>query len=156
MHINVSHILAGEVGASASFPLTGENPNIPDLELVQPLTGQVTLTNLGDKLRLTGVVGLVFRLECYRCLDTFEHQANISLEGLFNQRPVEGEWPISARGEINLQPLLREEALVNIPVQQLCVEDCQGLCAECGQRQTAGHKHKTELVTHKPRIKKGQ
>jgi uncharacterized protein len=34
---------------------------------------------------------------------------------------------------IELAPLLREYALLEVPISPICKEDCQGLCAECGQ-----------------------
>ncbi|HSX14689.1 MAG TPA: YceD family protein [Candidatus Saccharimonadales bacterium] len=155
MHINVSHILAGDVGASTDFTIEGEYPNIPDLELSQPVSGQFSLTKLDEGLALKGSADLVFKLECYRCLDTYEHQAQVNLTGLFNLNPGEDEWPITRRGEIDLTPLLRQEALVSIPIQQLCSTDCAGLCTECGQRQTKDHKHEIQELGNRPRIKKG-
>lgn len=153
MHINVSHILTGEVGDSASFEITGENPDIPDLELVQPITGRLTATKLDNRLRLAGRVRLAFHLECQRCLDSYNHQAELVVNGLFSASPGEDEWPISARGEIDLAPLIREEALLRIPVQQLCDSDCRGLCEICGQKLADGHQHEHQDLGHKPRVK---
>jgi len=155
MHINVSHILASELGEQASFDITGENPEIPDLELTQPITGIATAVRLEGGLQLEGQVHLVFGLECQRCLDPYQHKADLEIGGFFSIKPAEDEWPISARGEINLTPLVREEALINIPIQQLCAKDCQGLCGECGNKLEDGHKHQLQENIHKPRIKKG-
>lgn len=153
MHINVSHILAGEVGESADFELTGENPHIPDLELTRPLTGHVRITRLDDGISAYGQAELAFELECYRCLDSYQHEANVVFEGVYSFDPEEDDWPITARGVIDLAPLIRQEALVGIPIKQLCRIDCEGLCPDCGQRQVAGHKHKVQDLVSK---KKGQ
>lgn len=153
MHINVSHILAGEVGDSADFDVKGENPDIPDLELAQPITGKVTVMKLDDGLKLDGWVRLAFGLECQRCLDPYDHEADLTLSAILSLKPQEDEWPISNHGEVDLGPIVREEALVSIPVRQLCREDCQGLCVDCGKRLADGHKHALQDVGHKPRIK---
>ena len=153
MHINVSHILSGEIGESADFEIAGENPNIPDLELTKPLTGQIVLTKLEDDLRLKGHVRLSFKLECYRCLNSYIHDAEVPLQAIFSLKPDEDEWPISQRAEIDLAPLIRQEALLRIPVQQLCRADCLGLCVDCGQPRSEDHGHIREEMRRQPRIK---
>ncbi len=34
---------------------------------------------------------------------------------------------------INLDPIVREQVLLALPMSAVCREDCQGLCAQCGQ-----------------------
>lgn len=155
MHINVSHILSEEIGESADFEIRGENPDIPDLKLLEPMTGRVEVTKLERDLVLKGRVHLSFELECYRCLDTYEHSVDLPISAVYSFKPEEDEWPISARGEIDLSPLVRQEALVSSPAKQLCKINCAGICAQCGQLKTDRHEHATEEIRHKPRIKKG-
>ncbi len=156
MHINVSHILAGEVGDSANFAITGESPTIPDVQLVTPITGSITIIRLDDGLAASGQAQLAFKLECYRCLDGYEHEMELALKGMFMDKPDEEEWPISNRGEIDIAPMIRQEALLRIPIQQLCRDDCAGLCDTCGQKRQDGHTHQTTEPHNRPRIKKGQ
>lgn len=43
---------------------------------------------------------------------------------------------------IDLDPILREQVLLALPVSVVCSEDCKGLCGECGQdlnEQDCGH-----------------
>jgi uncharacterized metal-binding protein YceD (DUF177 family) len=45
--------------------------------------------------------------------------------------------------QIDLQPLVREYAILEFPINPLCRKDCQGLCMECGQNlneKDCGHK----------------
>jgi uncharacterized protein len=35
--------------------------------------------------------------------------------------------------QIDLQPLLREYALLEIPIKPICRPDCKGLCPVCGE-----------------------
>jgi len=35
--------------------------------------------------------------------------------------------------EINLDPLIYDEVLLNLPIRPLCREDCAGLCHICGK-----------------------
>jgi uncharacterized protein len=34
---------------------------------------------------------------------------------------------------INLQPIVREQVLLALPMNAVCKEDCRGLCTQCGQ-----------------------
>jgi len=36
-------------------------------------------------------------------------------------------------GHIDFTPVLREYALLEVPIKALCKPDCKGLCIECGQ-----------------------
>ncbi len=152
MHINVSHILASEVGSEANFTFEGDS--IPDIVLSQPARGEVKITRLDEGLALRGEANLQAQLECYRCLDQYQQPMQLSLQAIYSQTPGEDEWPIT-RSEIDVAPLVRQEALVMIPLQQLCSVDCLGLCDECGVKQTADHHHQTVHPQHHPRVKKG-
>ena len=45
---------------------------------------------------------------------------------------------------IDLQPLVREYALLEVPINPLCRPDCKGLCIECGENRNevdCGHRN---------------
>jgi uncharacterized protein len=89
-------------------------------------------------------------LVCSRCLEPFRYQAQdrfdlyceVALPG-----PVEDERALSPDeldvtyledGRINTDHLLRENLLLNLPVQPLCRADCRGLCPQCGANLNQG------------------
>ena len=46
-------------------------------------------------------------------------------------------------GHIDLQPLIREYALLEVPINPICKPDCKGLCPVCGEdlnQVDCGHK----------------
>jgi uncharacterized protein len=48
---------------------------------------------------------------------------------------------------IDLQPLIREYALLEIPIKPICKPDCKGLCPVCGEdlnQVDCGHKGDTK------------
>ncbi|MGH2628864.1 MAG: YceD family protein, partial [Anaerolineales bacterium] len=48
-------------------------------------------------------------------------------------------------GILDLTPLVRELALVAMPIRPLCREDCKGLCPECGaDRNTVSCGHRQD------------
>ena len=61
------------------------------------------------------------------------------LEELFAYPPLpEAEYAVEDTGFLDLAPLLREEAILAIPMDALCRPDCAGLCPECGKNLNEG------------------
>jgi uncharacterized protein len=76
-------------------------------------------------------------LECVRCLESFDHLLILELEeivGLSGSKvsPDDVPYRVSEDGWLNLTPLLREQAWVDIPMKPLCRPECKGLCPQCG------------------------
>ena len=54
-----------------------------------------------------------------------------------------GEQPLPADGSIDLTPIIRDYASLDIPIRQLCSEECKGLCPVCGMnrnQEDCGHR----------------
>lgn len=64
-----------------------------------------------------------FELECSRCLELYKHNIAISFESSFD----------SQQYEIDVVELVRENVILNIPMQPLCKKDCKGICQVCGK-----------------------
>jgi uncharacterized protein len=47
---------------------------------------------------------------------------------------------------LDLEPALRDEVVLGLPLRPLCREDCAGLCVDCGARleNDPGHRHEAE------------
>lgn len=91
--------------------------------------------------------------ECVRCLIPIELDVSAPLDELFaypgstseqtaeddEVRPIEGDY-------IDLEPTVRDAVVLALPLMPLCKDDCQGLCATCGERiedLPADHTHET-------------
>jgi len=46
---------------------------------------------------------------------------------------TESELILPEDAQIDLAELLREYALLEVPISPICKPNCEGLCAECGQ-----------------------
>lgn len=79
-----------------------------------------------DAVSVRGTVAGRWTAPCRRCLEpTFGDLAAEVFE-LFEASPTEGEtWPLQEAG-IDLGPMLRELALLSIPLAPLCRSDCAG------------------------------
>lgn len=66
------------------------------------------------------------RVPCRRCLDDVEEPFDVEVREIFERHPTDGEtWPIEDE-RIDLTPVLRELALLSLPLAPLCREDCAG------------------------------
>jgi uncharacterized protein len=57
---------------------------------------------------------------------------------------------------IDLDPVIREQVLLALPVTVLCREECRGLCATCGQdlnEQDCGHAEENEIDVRFAKLK---
>lgn len=75
---------------------------------------------------VSGVVTGVSRAPCRRCLEDVDEPFEIELREIFERHPTEGEtWPIEDE-RIDLTPVVRELALLSLPLAPLCSDDCAG------------------------------
>ncbi len=70
------------------------------------------------------------RIVCCRCLEEVEMPYELSFDW---QDKIKDELQ-----EIDVDELVRQEILLNIGVRELCSEDCQGICPDCGGNRNKG------------------
>ena len=81
-----------------------------------------------------------------RCLAPFDQRLSWSLTELYsiNEKSLtEFGLMVPEDAQIDLQPILREYALLEVPIKALCRPDCRGLCPVCGQdlnKRDCGHR----------------
>ncbi len=63
---------------------------------------------------------------CRRCLATFVDDGCDPITGLFEMDPGEDTYPILGTS-IDLEPFLRDETLLGLPLLPICSESCEGL-----------------------------
>ena len=91
-----------------------------------PLEVDATLESIEGAVTVTGTVRVPWTAECRRCLDPVEGVATVELREVFEVRPIEGEtYPIEG-DEVDLEPVVRDAALLNLPLAPLCRPDCAG------------------------------
>jgi uncharacterized protein len=134
--INVGFIAHEEIGRSHDFPFEFDKITLgEDLEL-RNFNGIVNIGRTPQGLVVQSDFSAETTLECVRCLTNFEHKLNWSFTDLyaFDQRSeTDSGLILPEDGQIDLAELLRECALLEVPISPICKPDCLGLCAECGQ-----------------------
>ena len=80
----------------------------------------------GADVVVTGVVRFPWEGDCRRCLQPVTGTAEADVREIFEPTPVEAEtWPLDG-DSIDLGPVLREVALLSLPLVPLCSDDCAG------------------------------
>ncbi|MEA3078292.1 MAG: hypothetical protein QOF60_3200, partial [Actinomycetota bacterium] len=83
-------------------------------------------------LLASGTISAPWRAECTRCLGPAQGRIDFGFRELFEKVPRDGESYRLGHDSIDMEPLVREQVLLELPLVPLCAADCQGLCATCG------------------------
>jgi len=70
--------------------------------------------------------------DCRRCLGPVTGEVTVDFQELFEERPREGESYRLGHDSIDMEPLVREALLLDLPLAPLCSPGCRGLCPRCG------------------------
>jgi uncharacterized protein len=120
-------------------------PEENTVSFLSPVGYDLILTRSGQNVWVRGPVEAKLALVCDRCLEDFTYtvRANLDIELVpkesapdapevelkseeLDQYYFEGE-------DIDLDPYVYEEVMLNIPIKSLCNESCKGMCPVCGK-----------------------
>jgi uncharacterized protein len=123
-----------------------------DLRLESVIEG--VLVSGTARVQLTG--------ECSRCLDPVSDELEIDLQELFvyeetdaRGRPVAAEPGDGDEDDeqrylvgdlLDLEPVLRDVIVLDLPLAPVCREDCPGLCPTCGARLEDDPTHHHDVI----------
>lgn len=144
LKFNVAQLLREDIGGRRNYTFT---------EALLPLDGATALRNISGTARFTrtasGVLADVqasgqVELQCIRCLTAVVVPLAVSFRDEFHSvvevttgavlpKPIEDDpFFITESHLVDLGEVIREYALIDMPMRPLCREDCQGLCPRCG------------------------
>ena len=133
---NVGFIIHEEVGYNHDFPFELEKVILSDdLELRQ-LSGNVNVGKTPQGLIAQGAFSAETTVTCARCLTNFVQELDWEFTELYafdNRSTTDSDLLLPEDAHLDVEELLREYALLEIPINPICKPDCQGLCSECGQ-----------------------
>ena len=134
--INVGFIVSESIGYNRDFDFVFDDIAISDDLRITDFDGVVNIGRTPQGLIVQGDFKGQTRLECVRCLTEFPYTLHWNFTELyaFTKRSVsESGLLLPDDAHIDLQPLIREYALLELPISPLCKPDCKGLCPECGE-----------------------
>lgn len=136
LRLNVGFLLHQSAGTSREFEFDLTSLQVSDDLNLTSLQGTLRFTRTAEGVYVSGRMTTELNSECVRCLDTYRQELTVELGDLFAYPPYRATDPILSvpeTGVLNLEPLIREQIMVDLPLQPLCQPDCHGLCAICGQ-----------------------
>jgi uncharacterized protein len=122
-----------------SEPIEGLTAGLASVPDERPVDADLLMESVVEGILVTGPVSGVMRLQCARCLKTFEHEFQVRVQELFSEgvSPDDDQYPL-AEGHVDLEPMMRDAILLSAPFAPLCRPDCKGLCPRCGGDRNLG------------------
>lgn len=102
-----------------------------------PVELELRLESVVEGVLVTGSAHVLTTGECGRCLEPISVPIDVDLLELFVYpgQPGDDEEVSRLDGEmLDLEPVLRDQIVLELPFQPVCREDCPGLCVDCGAR----------------------
>jgi uncharacterized protein len=149
MLLDLSEIVIRD-GMRVSLDIDQPGVEDPDLVFAEPLKGQLTFENGGDLINIDGETTTALMVSCNRCLKDVRLPVTVEVDEHFpiddvlhpDRPPAEGEeldtvvstvvYLDQGRPILDLDELLRQLILTEIPLRTVCDEACAGLCPSCG------------------------
>ncbi|MFO0753352.1 MAG: DUF177 domain-containing protein [Thermodesulfovibrionales bacterium] len=134
------------------------------VKVVSPARASLRIEKREAEVLVQGEVQAEVELQCSRCLQGFTVPVRSSLSVVYDPaESISREENYSLKGDeldmgfyrndtLDLNDLLLEQMLLNIPMKPLCRPDCKGICPQCGKDLTA-EKCACEVSEIDPRMK---
>lgn len=133
--LNVGFIVNQPVGYNRNFDFEFPEIRIDNDLFLTGFTGTANIGRTPQGLLVQADFEATTQLECVRCLNDYQHQLHWTMTELyaFNQKSVtESELILPEDAHIDLETLVREYCLLEVPISPVCKPDCKGLCTVCG------------------------
>lgn len=137
--INVAQLLKEQVGAFRLYDVELSWFALDSDIMAQNVRGQLRLTRIATGILASGAADGIGLVECVRCLEIYEQPFHAEFDQEFRPMidvrtglPVEAPDPVDDIGEINeaheldVAEPLRQEALLELPMQPVCGDECPG------------------------------
>ncbi|MGL4831927.1 MAG: YceD family protein [Propionibacteriaceae bacterium] len=103
-----------------------------------PIDLELRLESVSEGILVSGFAKAELVGECVRCLDTISQPCEIDMQELYVY--PEGDAEVDEDDDthyvvndcLDLEPLIRDAVVLELPFAPLCSEDCLGLCPTCG------------------------
>jgi len=144
LKFNVAQLLREEIGARRNYTFAEEALPLDDTTTLRQLDGSVRFIRTASGVLADVYARGMVEQACIRCLapttlvleldfrDEFHSKIEVTT-GISLPKPDEEDpFFIDESHKIDLGEVIREYALLELPMQPLCREDCKGLCPVCG------------------------
>lgn len=114
-------------------PLSGAQGSASEVPEGEDVAADLVLESLrGEGLMAAGTIDAPWAGECVRCLGLARGRLHVEVRELFEPGSDSEETYPLQDDQVDLEPLVRDAVLLELPLAPLCADDCQGLCPVCG------------------------
>lgn len=115
-----------------------------DFKLCAPVRVSLRIDRAETDIYIRGKADISIELLCSRCIKTFAKDMALNINAVYapiaefgkeDKHEVyddELDMAFYEGDELDIDELLKEQIILNIPMQPLCSEICKGICPECG------------------------
>jgi uncharacterized protein len=115
------------------------SPGADDQHFARDLAVRAEIYRSGHDVHFQGSIDGIVGATCARCLDEFERPLHRDFRFVILPKPAGTDDSEDDEGvdhyageELDVSPLVREQALLSLDSMPLCTPECRGLCAGCG------------------------
>ena len=100
----------------------------------EPVHVEVMLESVHEGILVSGTVDTSAKAECVRCLDPVTVPIHATIQELFAYLPDDSYDYQVVQDDIDLDQVVRDQVVVELPFQPVCSPDCPGLDPETGEK----------------------
>lgn len=132
MKINVAEALNKQGSGSFHYEYKGV-PELDELSFAGPLTLSADYCLVEGGIRVKGSFHGELKVMCTRCLEETTFPLEIDFEEIFFKTAPEDDEQYTLEEKVmNLEKMVYDAIVLNIPQSIVCSENCKGLCSNCG------------------------
>lgn len=143
MRIELSDILSVKdknIDIQADIEMQRFTSKMGDYQIVDKQPLNINLHNIGKRrFTLSTDINLVLLIPCDRCLKEVKYKMNIEVNKDIDMNESENDGAEDDKDlffidedELDVEKLVYNEVLVNLPMKILCSKNCKGICNRCG------------------------
>lgn len=148
MLINLSDVLTSEGKAEerqAEIELTQISCRMGTFPIMEKTPVSLTLKNLGmNKASIEGRAEITLAMNCDRCLKSVAQKITLHMirqvtaPDVRQEEKMDDEQNFMEGYQLDVDGLIKNECLMNLPMKILCKPDCKGICIKCGKDLNTG------------------
>lgn len=105
--------------------------SVGESEVGPPVHAELTLEGASGGVFVRGDTTTIARLTCHRCLSEWSEDVVVTVSEVMGIDDDPDGYPLD--GDVaDLEDVLRDAVLLEIPMAPTCRDDCRGLCSVCG------------------------
>lgn len=143
MVIDIDNIPKEGLSVSRDFDFLNVDLVEEDAVFLAPTHAEAVVRRVGEEIWIKGRLTACMSFLCSRCLTPFDFPVDVSFDLVYLPKELDlmkedlEEEDLSRdfyhNNQIDLREVILEQLNLAFPLKPLCSEDCEGICAVCGQ-----------------------